>query len=162
MTAMIFFGSLCVIGIIILVLVMLVRSNKNTNQNKTTVSNNQKRYIKDVKCGEDIQIEWYKIKGRIGYLKCINNDPQTKKILLEVTWANSKLKEQIILDYKSVELENFNLLNPPKTANNEPSPDDDFDMATLQKKMNEALEKEEYEIADELQKKINKILQKPK
>lgn len=83
----------------------------NSNSN-----NPNRRHIKDVKPGEDIQIEWYRIKGEMGWLKCINNDPETKKILLEVTWANKKgrddEKEKIILDYGSKELKNFNLLNP--------------------------------------------------
>lgn len=37
---------------------------------------------------------------------------------------------------------------------------DENDITTLQKKMNEAIEKEEYELADELQKKIDKLSKK--
>lgn len=54
-------------------------------------------------------------------------------------------------------MENFHLLN--EVVGNKEQ-DDDFDISTLQKKMNEALEKEEYEKADELQKKIDKIFKK--
>lgn len=120
-----------------------------------------RRHVKDIKPGESIQIEWYRIKGGIGNLKCINNDPQTKKILLQVTWGNYQEcghpeKEKIILDYDSKELANFHLLN--QAVEQAGPTDDDCDIAMLQKKMNEAMEKEEYEKASELQKKIDKLL----
>ena len=114
-------------------------------------------HVKDVKVGEKIQIEWYKIKGGIGYLKCLSNDPETNKILLEVHWSNSVVKEKVIFNYNDIELSNFHLLNQQQKVETKKE-DNDFDVATLQKKLNEALEKEEYEKADELQDKINKIL----
>jgi len=122
-----------------------------------------RRYVKDVKAGERIQIEWQRIKGGISYLKCLSNDPETKKILLQIRWSNYKEVggleyEKIILDYDSYQLKNFNLLNPIKTESEKS--EDTSDIATLQKKMNEALEKEEYETANELQKKIDNILNK--
>lgn len=134
---------------------------KNQPKKKST-----RRYVKDVKAGEIIQIEWSKLKEGMGGLLCLNNDPETKKILLEVRWGNYKEMgckeyEKIIFDYDSKELKNFHLLN---TYREKPKPieDDatDYDIATLQKKMNEALEKEEYEKANELQKKIDKLLKK--
>lgn len=120
-----------------------------------------RRHIKDVKSGEWIYIEWYKIKDSIGQLKCLNNDPETKKILLETNWNNCEPKhERVIFNYNAVELKNFNLLNSINQSTSEQS--EDFDIATLQKKMNEAIEKEEYEKAEQLQKKIDNLLQKPK
>lgn len=130
---------------------------------KPITSKPQRRYIKDVKPGENIQIEWYRIHAGIGQLKCLNNDPETKKILLQITWGNYEElkipeKEKLILDYDSKELRNFHLLN--QNVWKAESSEDNFDISTLQKKMNEALEKEEYEKANELQKKIDKLLKK--
>lgn len=77
----------------------------------------KRRQVKDVEPGEKIQIEWYKIEGGIGYCKCISNDPETGKILLEFTWSNYQQmkwpeKTKVIFDYKDKELANFSLLNP--------------------------------------------------
>ncbi len=137
--------------------------SESNNTNKKPL----RRQLEDVKAGEMIQLEWYRIKGGIGYMWCVNNDPETKKILLEIKWGNYKEmgvneKEKLILDYNSKELRNFHLLNaiPSDTQESKDDKDDDFDIATLQKKMNEALDKEEYEIANELQKKIDKLLKK--
>lgn len=63
----------------------------------------------------------HKIQGGIGALKCLNNDPATKKILLEAEWNNKTEQkyEKLILKYSSIELKNFHLLNsiPTKTEN---------------------------------------------
>lgn len=117
----------------------------------------KRRYIEDVKPGESILIEWSRIIGNIGYLKCINNDPKTKRIFLEVTWGNyekarCKEKEMLLLDYDSKELQNFHLLNQYRYV------EQSDDIATLKKKLKEAIKNEEYEKASELQKKINNIL----
>ena len=129
-----------------------------------------KRFLKDVKPGDNIQIEWERIKGVIGYLKCLNNDPDDKKILLEVSWGNYKLvgceqKQRIILRYDSMELRNFNLLNPlyDKIITENTKQEDEFDdtdLIELQKQLNDALDNEQYELAEELQKKVDKILNK--
>lgn len=105
------------------------------NSNAQASQTPQRRHIKDVKLGEDIQIEWYRIKGEMGWLKCINNDPAAKKILLEITWSNyqqinCEKKEKIILDYNSKELKNFNLLNPIKEPKKE-APDNKFEIKDL-------------------------------
>jgi hypothetical protein len=76
-----------------------------------------RRTVKDVVPGENIQIEWHRIAGGIGYVKCINNDPKTKKILIEVTWNNwkeakSQKTERTVFNYSDIELSNFYLLNP--------------------------------------------------
>lgn len=119
----------------------------------------RRRYIEDVKIGEWIYVEWYRIEGKIGQMKCLNNDPLTKKILLEVVWSNrNNEKQRVIFDYNGFELENFHLLNPFKEKKSEEI--DDTDIASLQKHMNDALEKEEYEIAREIQDKIDKLLKK--
>lgn len=117
------------------------------------------RRVCDVKPGEYVQIEWYRIRGGIGYLKCLNNDPLAKKILLEILWNNHEelkcdMNEKIIFKYNSKELSNFHLLNNIFEENKQ---DDDFNIATLQRDLNDAIEKEEYENANELQKKINKL-----
>lgn len=119
----------------------------------------KRRYVEDVKIGQHIWVEWYKIKGRLGEMKCLNNDPLTKKILLEINWDNGEGKpntlQRVIFDYDGDELKNFHLLNPIKKKKEEV---DDTDIASLQKRMNDALEKEEYEVAREIQNKIDKLL----
>lgn len=135
---------------------------------KKTTGESPRRHIKDVKPGEYIRIEWHRVIGGIGTPKCLNNDPKTKKILLEQRWNNYKEAkcpeyEKLILDYDSIELKNFHLLNElelPAHPKPQEDPKADFDIATLQKKMNEALDNEEYEKATELQKKIDKLLKK--
>lgn len=121
----------------------------------------KRRYVESVKAGQNITVEWKKIVGRIGTLKCINNDPLTRKIFLKATWGNKEVIgrdcDYVILDYSSVELKNFNLLNP---INEEEDIVDETDISFLQKQMNDALKKEEYEIAREIQNKIDKILKK--
>jgi len=121
-----------------------------------------RRRIEDVKVGDSVQVEWARITGKIGYLKCINNDPFTKKILLEATWNNpeeiGEKSRRVIFDYDCRELENFHLLNPQ--IKNKQKIDNESDISSLQKRMNDALEKEEYEVAREIQNKIDKLLKK--
>jgi hypothetical protein len=135
--------------------------NAKSSPQNTTENKPKKRQIQDVVAGEEITVEWYKIKQGMGKMKCLNNSPETKKIWLQIRWDNyveAKVDEyeKIIFDYNDKELANFNLLNQITI----PKLEETFDIATLQKKMNEALEKEEYEKADELQKQINKLLKK--
>ncbi len=121
-----------------------------------------RRQVKDVKPGEKILIEWSMIKEEMGNVICVNNDPETKKILIEIRWGNYKdlkIKEfqKAVFDYSDRELKNFHLLN---SISHTQEADNDTDISSLQKRINEALEKEQYEIADELQKKIDKLLKK--
>jgi len=130
----------------------------NLNKNKS-----KRRHIRDVKVGEYIRVEWDKIKGGMGYMKCLNNDPKTKKIFLEITWTDPKNEqykeiERIIFKYKDEIFKNFHLINP--ITESEEDNNDDNNIALLQKRINEAIEKEQYEIANELQKKIDKLLKK--
>lgn len=123
-----------------------------------------RRYIEDVKPGQYIKIEWYRIRHGIGFLKCVNNDPATKRILLQVQWNNyleigCYQYEEIVLKYSSDELANFNLLNPLNNIEDDEEIDD-YDISGLQKKLNAALEREDYETAEEMQRKIDKILKK--
>lgn len=122
-------------------------------------------YLKDVKPGQTIRVEWSHILGGIGLVTCVNNDPETKKIFLRIKWNNSSPHrpetQEMIWDYSQKELANFHLLNQPlqPEKKEEIKPETDSDLITLHKKLNEALEKEEYEIADKLQRKIDKLSQ---
>jgi len=140
---------------------------------KPKIKKPQRRYLEDVKAGEMVVIEWSRIDGEIGTLLCLNNDPETKTILLQVWWNNyeefgCKEKEKLVLSYHDIKLVNFHLLNSkPENKKDEHSKGDtdtddtdDNDIATMQKKLNEALDKEEYEKADVLQKRINNLLNK--
>lgn len=117
-----------------------------------------RRYVKDVKPNEWIIIEWYRFRGGVARLRCVNNDPETRKIWLEINWRNSP-KEQLILDYMDDRLVNFHLLNQVINPRAEDG-GEEFDLTILQKKMNEAIEKEEYEKAEDYQRKINKLMKK--
>jgi excinuclease UvrABC helicase subunit UvrB len=104
-----------------------------------------------------ITIEWDRINGGIGTVTCINNNPETKKILFGIKWNNYEElgwneNEKIILSYNSRELKNFNLLNRDNILLN--SPDDNSDIDILEKKMERAVQEEEYEKAANLQKLI--------
>lgn len=109
-------------------------------------SKEQRRRVKDVKPGECIYVEYY----GIWRLRCLNNDPVAKKIFLE-----DNINQKYIFKYNGRELKNFNLLNNviPETVKEINS----SDISYLQKQMNDALEKEDYEIADRLQKQIDKL-----
>jgi hypothetical protein len=124
--------------------------------------------LKDVKPGDSIRIEWDRIFGKIGFLKCINNDPKTRKILLEARWNNAKQhglpeKELIVFSYNCKELINFHLLNEQKFGIvNADEDTDEHDIAGLQRDLNKALDAQEYEKAREIQNKIDKLVNKNK
>jgi len=118
-----------------------------------------KRYIKDVKVGETINIEWNRIKGGIGELKCLGNDPNTKKIFLEVKWNNYKEAsvdevERIVLDYNSEKLTNFNLLNQIPVIHDQI----ENALKIIEQHINDAIKNENYEELDKFNKKLNNIL----
>ncbi len=123
-----------------------------------------RKQLKDVVAGEYIVIEWSRIQNNIGRLKCLNNDPFTKKIFLQVRWNNFKEyncdeTELIIFSYNDKVFKNFSLLNPINMGNiNEEF--DDEDIIELQNEMNQAIESEDYEKAELLQKKIDKLSNK--
>lgn len=118
----------------------------------------KRRYLKDVKPNELVTIEWYRFQGGTSKLRCVNNDPETRKIWLEINWTNAP-KEQLILDYRDDKLANFHLLNEVINPSKQDR-EEEFDLPTLHKKMNEAIDKEEYERAEEYQKKIDKLMKK--
>ena len=122
--------------------------------------------LKDIKKGQFIRIEWNMVEGKIAALKCLNNDTSSKKLLLEVEWDNYvtrgiKQYEQIVISYNDEKLKNYHLLNSSLNfGTDEDSDTDNLDIVSLQKKLNEYLEKENYEEADKLQKKIDKLSKK--
>jgi hypothetical protein len=132
-----------------------------SEEKRPSVNKSQgRRRIEDVKVGDSIQVEWERISGKIGYLKCLNNDPLTKKILLEATWNNAdevgEKSRRVVFDYNSTQLANFHLLNPQIEIKE--GVGSESDITSLQKRMNDVLEKEEYEVAREIQNKIDKLL----
>lgn len=56
-------------------------------------------------------IEWDMIQGGIGVIKCINNDPETKKIFLQMRWCDGTLDPPFIKNYNDSMFKNFHLLN---------------------------------------------------
>ncbi len=133
---------------------------KSTETRPSVNKSQGRRRIEDVKVGDSIQVEWERISGKIGYLTCLNNDPLTKKILLEATWNNAdeigEKSRRVVFDYNGIQLANFHLLNPQIKIKEEVC--DETDITYLQKRMNDALEKEEYEVAREIQNKIDKLI----
>lgn len=127
----------------------------NFIKNKFKTKDNR-RYVKDVKPGDRVQIEWKRFLDNIGYLTCINNDPQTKKILLEVKWGNYEeakcsQTQRIILSYSSKELQNFNLLNPHIKSGEK------ITLEILEEQLAEAIMLENYERAEVIKKMIEKL-----
>ena len=120
-------------------------------------------YLKDVKIGETIWIEWNKMKTGVGQMKCIGNDPKAKKIWMEIEWGNYKVVEceqyeKKIFKYNDKALKNFNLLNQQRLNNITFLCEDSIE--SLQQQIQEALEKEEYELVGQLQDKLNKLSSK--
>jgi hypothetical protein len=80
---------------------------------------------KDVKPGEKVRIEWERIKGKIGIVKCLSNDPTTKKMFVQMRWSNfAELPgcdeyEELIIEYDQYYLKNFHLLNSAIDLNKE-------------------------------------------
>ena len=150
-------------GFVVAMVWVMHTDNSKNNTNKTTISNPQRRYLKDVKVGDVIQIEWDRIKNGIGELVCLNNDPEKQVILLQVTWKNYEelkcdKKEKLVLNYDSKELANFNLLNPIK----EPTPEKPKDLLTeLNEKLAIAVKDENYSEAVRLRDEIHKLGNKP-
>ena len=124
----------------------------------------------NVKPNDIVQLEWGRFLHNKGYMKCINNDTLKRKILLGVKWENYKEVgcqeyEEHIFDYNHTAFNNFNLLNRHlllKTKlrfnNSKDKYGDITDLSYLQHLLNEALEKEEYEEADLIQKRIDGLV----
>lgn len=113
--------------------------------------------LENIKSGDAIVINWKLITGGIGAVLVVNNDLKTGKLLIEANWTGIG-KQRYIMEYSDPALSDFNLLNPPKI--DQVKEEEVFDIATLQKKINEALEQEKYEDVDKWQKQINKLLKK--
>jgi CRISPR/Cas system-associated exonuclease Cas4 (RecB family) len=119
--------------------------------------------LQDVKIGQSIQIEWSRIVGGFGWVKCIGNDTKKKTLLLRVHWVNykevndGKEYETFVVEYKSQKLANFHLLNQ---YIEEDETDEDYYINELEKIVKVAIKEEEYEKVTEIQNKINKFLAK--
>lgn len=106
-----------------------------------------------LKKGDIITIEMDRIKGGIGNVTVVSNDPKTQKLLIAIKWSNYKeIKdcepvEQFILPYYVNSFKNFNLLNPPVN---------ELTLKELIFARDEAIAKEQYEKAQDLQNKIDK------
>lgn len=103
---------------------------------------------KDVKPGDFICVELSKALNGMASAECLNNDPVTKKMLLEVVWEGEKEEdnhtERFIAEYRSKVFKNFHLLNSDTEG-------------SLKIKLQEAIEKECYEKAAEIKEKIKNL-----
>jgi hypothetical protein len=124
--------------------------------NQVQAFEKSRRHIRDVKPGDRIIIEHWRMLKKHGQVLCINNDPISEKIFIRINWAGED-PEESIFSYDDDCFKNFNLLNPLKLNEDQ---EEIFDIALLQKKINEALEKEEYENIEKWQKQIDKLLKK--
>jgi hypothetical protein len=111
---------------------------------------------KDVKPGDEIIIELFWVDPKICDVTCLNNDPLTQKMFVMVEFSDGKNQKSII-GYDEYSFTNFHLLN--EKVDEKPE-EETHDIASLQKSLNEALEKEEYEKAENLQKKIDSLSRK--
>jgi len=105
---------------------------------------------------------------------CISNDTYKKEILFEIHWAeNSKrYTQQYILPYNAKEFKHFHLLNIkefkiPSKNYDETLNDNDQKKQKIQEEikelksmLNKHIQKEEYEKAQEIQNKIDKLNKK--
>jgi len=92
----------------------------------------------------------------------LSNNPGMKKMYVRINWSNVG-KREYILDYSGYELENFTLFN--KTIDWIMTDKDDQEIsstniAELQKQMEKAINAEQYEIAEKIQKQIDKLAKK--
>lgn len=96
-------------------------------------------------------------------MKCLNNDPIGRKILLQVHWSNYKEMgnpefEKCIFSYDSVNLENFSLLNPYKEeVILDPIA---IQLSGLKKQMKVAIQNDDFEQVDDLQRQVDSINKK--
>lgn len=160
-------------GLFALIIKKSFSNDKNIEEKPVKEKLSSRRYVRDVKVGDYIKIQSIRFKGGIGNLKCLNNDPQTKKILLQIHWSDFKKHglleyEKMVLDYNDYELKNFHLLNSyvePVNENSEDDDDedddDDYDIISLQKKINDALDKGEFNPnLEKWQKRIDELTKK--
>ena len=152
---------LLLLNVILGIIIFLKQMNKRS---VNEVKPNKFAELEKVKPGDFIFIESNRFKNKTEQIKCLNNDPKEQKILFEIHWLNFREMEgpefeKFVVNYNSKELANFTLLNPQYKSTPQETTSE-FDVSTLQKKLNEALENEEYEKADEYQKKIDELLKK--
>jgi len=117
--------------------------------------------IEEVLPGQKINIEDPRSENGLATVICANNRPSDKKILLIVTWIKAEggnIEVYHVVDYKHPWLKNFALLNP--VVEKEVVHVDEHDIAKLQSLLNEAMDNEDYRKVNELQKKIDKLVNK--
>ncbi len=120
--------------------------------------------LKSLKTGDVFQIEWSKIKGTIGNVTCLNNSPETEKILIGVEWNNYKECDSLqfelfIVNYSDARLRHFNLLNL-ELCNKKDLEESNSETINLENQIKEALEKEEYLEVRDLENKLKSLTQK--
>lgn len=120
----------------------------------------KRAHVKNVLPGDIIYIESPMSTEATSGVKCINNDPVTKKILVEFAWDNHHElgvpeTERQVLRYNSRELENFHLLNSTPGEQ-----ELENDLSSLQKRLAHTIRNQQYELANEIQKKINQLTTK--
>ncbi len=133
-------------------------------------SKNREKQLSDIKVGEWVTMQWNKLDwcpSNVIEMKCLSNDPPNQKILLMVCYSDGS-KERYVFSYSAKEFKNFHLLNKVRTwtpsdkhnQQEEKKPIGDYNIVGLQQTMNKALEDQDYELANELQKKIDALVSK--
>ena len=150
-----------ILGLFLFFLATLLGSfitNKRKENNRFNVS--------QVKCKETIYIEHALAADKICIATCINNDPEQKKILIEIEWIefenNETYTKKYILKYSSEELKNFYLLNSYRLitvkGEQEENENEQEAILTLKTKLNKLLQEEKYEEAILLKNEIDKLI----
>lgn len=109
--------------------------------------------LEDVKPMDLVGVEWSRFQDKIGFLHCVNNDPQTKKILLSVKWknyeeANLPPVESLIVSYNDKMFKNFVLLNYHLTKEDKAIVNlNDYDIGLLKERLELLVDDEHYEEA---------------
>jgi hypothetical protein len=124
----------------------------------------RRRELKDVLPGERVRMYLYNAIPHTFTAKVLANDPQTKRICVLLNWKDRD--EEKVFDYSDDAFKDFHLLNSYISKDDVADPNeqtgkaDTSNVADLQSKMNKAIEAEDYETADKLQKKIDSISKK--
>lgn len=142
------------VGFLLYHLIRIIR--KYTPEIAERTEKEMRRSVADVKPGELVTIEWSRIKGKIGQLKCLSNDPIKKVILLEIHWGNWQETgdlqyEKLVLNYSDTHLANFHLLNSDRPAKPRTLQE------KLQEEMDELTRREKYEEASVIRDALNEL-----
>jgi len=151
------------------------------NKNKKPKEPEGRLHISMVRPGQRFKLEHDHAAYKICTGTCISNDTYKKEILFEIHWSNSETKkdykQQYVLPYNAKELIHFHILNinefEIQKDDDETSNNNHNDNLPKQQKIQEEIkklksilskhiQKEEYEKAQEIQNKIDKLNQKLK